>query len=75
MAVAGIVCFVFYSMMDNVSKGSDAAEYISAEGLLLNGSDDVFVNRVVTRREKSKKSESGGDSHEGHGGSGRSGSF
>lgn len=75
MAVAGIVCFVYCSMMNNVAKGSDATDYISAEGLLLNGSDDVFVNRVVTRREKSKKSESGGDSHEGHGGSGRSGSF
>ena len=75
MAVAGIVCFVYYSMMDNVAKGSAAADYITAEGLLLNGADDIFVNRVVTRRQKSKDSDSGGNAHEGHGGSGRSGSF
>lgn len=77
-ALAGaIVCGVLYSGMKTAKVKTQAHDYLSAEGLHLTQTSDLFTHRTVRRRRIQSSSGSGGSGHarSGGGGSGRSGKF
>lgn len=75
--VGGIVCAVLYSGMKTAKVKTQAHDYLSAEGLRLTRTSDLFTHRTVRRRKIQSSSGSGGSGHarSGGGGSGRSGKF
>ena len=78
-AVAGgIVCGVLYSQMKTAKVKTQAHDYMSAGGLHLTQTSDLFTHRTVRRRRIQTSSGSGGGgghARSGGGGSGRSGKF
>lgn len=77
LLVAGIVCFVLVAQMKSVYKGTEAAEYVTAGGLMLTERSDIFMYKTTTTRDLSSDDDdsSSSSSFSGGGGSGRSGSF
>ena len=76
LLIAGAVTFVLLSQMKSVYKGSEATEYVAADGLQLTERSDIFLYKTTTTRDlSSDDDESSSSSFSGGGGSGRSGSF
>ncbi|MBQ5672008.1 MAG: hypothetical protein IIV43_06610, partial [Oscillospiraceae bacterium] len=75
LLIAGAVTFVLLSQMKSVYKGSEATEYVAADGLQLTERSDIFLYKTTTTRDLSSDDESSSSSFSGGGGSGRSGSF
>ena len=77
LLVAGIVCFILVAQMKSVYAGTEAAEYVTAGGLMLTERSDIFMYKTTTTRDLSSDDDdsSSSSSFSGGGGSGRSGSF
>ena len=76
LLIAGAVTFVLLSQMKSVYKGSEATEYVAADGLQLTERSDIFLYKTTTTRDlSSDDDDSSSSSFSGGGGSGRSGSF
>ena len=74
--IAGVVCIVFYSGMKTANRQTMAVAYMDEAGLSQVRHYDFFTHRTVTRVKKEQSSgSSGGRSHSGYGGSGRSSRF
>ena len=75
LLIAGIVCFVLVAQMKSVYKGTEAAEYVTAGGLMLTERSDIFMYKTTTTRDLSDDDDDDSSSFSGGGGSGRSGSI
>lgn len=73
-----VVTLILWKQMGNVAFRKDAAEYRTAEGLVLTRRTDRFLTQTMTRRKLPQSTSGGGSgsrSHSGGGGRGRSGKF
>lgn len=50
LAIAGGICWFFYSQMKTAKEQTTAFQYVDGAGLNLTGANDVFVTSFVTRR-------------------------
>ena len=73
LAVAGVVCGVFYSQMKSARPGHDADAYSSGIDLTLR--QDFFTHRTVRREKIERNTTSSGGSRSSSGFSSRSGKF